>query len=246
MQPFNGDYYGTDGEVKNILGEAKENTGRPNDHKHPFNGNFYAGDGSIHNIDEFQDSLAFSSAGEWTPTVVFGDVSVTGVSVAEFVRIGKMVFAWARFSTTPNTMPNSNVVQIRIGGLPYPFNYHGTTTPPAPMLSNATNIVNWGVLAALPVNNQNYFALSFMAGNTINALNASNHRAQEVQHDLFIAYPTDAPVSDAISGTADKSQSSMSGNTETSDMSGDTDLNTEPNTVLNPDLETDLETDFTF
>ena len=50
--PFNGDYYDTGGELKNLMGAPLKDTGRPNDSMSPFNGDFYAGDGSVHNIGE--------------------------------------------------------------------------------------------------------------------------------------------------------------------------------------------------
>jgi len=195
MHPFNGDYYDHEGAVQNIMGKALVNTGRPNDVKHPFSGDFYAGDGSIHNIMELPEYIqdSFMKHGEWTPTVAQGDIAINSFSANKYIRIGNLVYVWARIATIPNTIPSTNVTSIRIGGLPYPANYGATTLPPSPVNANMTTIVNWGVLCAMPHNNQSYFGLSFVAGNTVNLLNASNHRGAEVVGDYFIIYPTDAP-----------------------------------------------------
>ena len=188
---FNGDYYDSNGDVRNILGEAEIGTGRPNDAMHPTSGDFFAGDGSVHNIDELAPA---SSSGIWTPTVIQGDIYIASVSVAKYSRIGNIVYAWARFTTAPNSTPNSSIISIRIGGLPYPVNYGHAMFPPSVVHSNATTITGWGVLSALLHNSQQYFSLSFVSGNAINPLTASNHRQSEVIHDIMLIYPTDSEI----------------------------------------------------
>ena len=52
ISPFNGDFIGSNGEVRNLLDNGTAPADHPKHSMMPFNGWFYASDGSIHNIDE--------------------------------------------------------------------------------------------------------------------------------------------------------------------------------------------------
>lgn len=52
MQPFNGDYYDKDGNIKNLVENGKAPTDHPKNEMIPFNGDFYTSNGEIKNISE--------------------------------------------------------------------------------------------------------------------------------------------------------------------------------------------------
>lgn len=71
------------------------------------------------NMGGLAGAYAINERGIWTPTIVSGSIAVTNIMVAEYYRIGSLVYVRFTATITPTASPTT--AQIIFGGLPFPI-----------------------------------------------------------------------------------------------------------------------------
>lgn len=168
LTPFNGDYYDSNGNVRNLIENGEAPAGHPKRNMAVRNGDFYASNGEVHNIDELgggspsptPETERLLAALNWEDIKASRTVGVevwTGAMAGEDKVYGKVVDLGILPSTnTVATSANISNFKKWIGGISgvavntkiansYPI---GALTIPLPLPHSSTSLVPMGYESA--------------------------------------------------------------------------------------------------